>query len=926
MQVPPSVLYGRDSEREALHALLVGARASRSGVVVLRGEPGVGKSSLLTDLLEHAGGMQVLRAVGVESESELAFAGVHQLVWPLLRRIDEIPEGQAAALRSALGLQAARSVEDRFLIGAAVLSLLALAAEASPVLCIVDDAHWLDAASADTLAFAARRLNAEPIALVFAARVGDRRTFDAPGLPEMHLAGLDNESAAALLANRTPVSLAPDVAARLVSETRGNPLALIELPSVLHPDQAEGRAPLGERLPLTEAMEAVYVGRARDLRRDSQLVALLAAADDTGELDVVLRAARALDLDPAALDELETAGLLRIAEKRIQFRHPLVRSALYQAAPFADRRTVHEALSSTLDRDRDLDRRLWHKAAATVGVDDELADELERSAERALARTGHAAASAALERAAGFTGDEREQSRRLAAAAWAAWLGGRAEAAVALLDRARRLDNEPLTAADVAHLRSLIEVQRGSPARAHEILMASVEDIVSVDPAKAGAMLVQAGEAANFVGDLAGEIAAGRRAAQLLKETGLEQFELTMMSGVSELLAGDPQSAGALLAEALSRAEASANPRRFSWAGSGAFYLGDFAHAYALWQRFAADSRSEGAIALLAVALAYLAYIEMFEGRFAAASASASEGLTLARETGQENAATFHLSTLALIAARSGSEGECRERAEAVFKAAEQHGLGIHFANATLALAEYELAVGRPSAALAHLEALWSQRPGTTSVSVQLLGLPDLVEAAVRSGQPEKAAEPLRFWEGWVEGTGGPSTVPLLMRCRALLEEGQARLARYEDALSRHGDRTGPFERARTELLYGEALRRERQPKKAREHLRMALDSFEQLGADPWAERARAELRASGETARRRDPSLIDELTAQELQIARAVATGATNKEVAAQLFLSPRTVEFHLRHIFAKLGISSRSQLAATGLQAEAPETAVPA
>jgi DNA-binding CsgD family transcriptional regulator len=673
-------------------------------------------------------------------------------------------------------------------------------------------------------------------------------------------------------------------------------------------------------------MEAVYVARVRDLSQHSQRIALLAAADDTSELDVVLRAARLLDLELADLDQLETSGLLRVAGKRIQFRHPLVRSALYQAAPFAERRAVHEALSSALENDRDLDRGLWHKAAATIGIDDELADELERSAERALARTGHAAASAALERAASFTGDERQRARRLAAAAWAAWLGGRGESAVALLDTAGRLEKEPLTAADVGHLRSLIEVQRGSPARAHEILMAGVEDIVSVDPAKAGAMLVQAGEAANFAGDLVGEIAAGQRAAQLIKDTGLEHFELTMMSGVSELLAGDPRRSGALLREALSRAEASANPRRFSWAGSCAFYLGDFAQAYALWQRFADDSRSEGAIALLAVALAYLAYMETFEGRFAAANASASEGLTLARETGQENAATFHLSTLALIAARSGSEGECRERADAVFKAAEPHGLGIHTANATLALAEYELAVGRPDDALAHLEALWSQRSGTTSVSVQLCGVPDLVEAAVRSGRPEKAGEPLRFWEAWVNGTGGPSTVPLLMRCQALLAEGPARLAYYEDALSQHAGRTGPFERARTELLYGEVLRRERQPKKARDHLRSALDSFEQLGAEPWAERARAELRASGETARRRDPSLIDELTAQELQIARAVATGATNKEVAAQLFLSPRTVEFHLRHVFAKLGISSRSQLAAFGPQAETPHPPVPA
>ena len=526
------------------------------------------------------------------------------------------------------------------------------------------------------------------------------------------------------------------------------------------------------------------------------------------------------------------------------------------------------------------------------------------------------AASAALASAAEFTSDAEARARRLAAAATAAWLGGRPEAATASLEPARRLASDPLTRADIEHLRAQIELQRGTPARAHEILMAAAEEILTTDPGRAGAMLVQAGEAANFAGDLQGEIAAGRLAERLRAETGDRSLEVTMMAGVADLLEGRAADGAALLTEAIAQASASDNPRRFSWAGSCAFYLGDIGAATAYWGRFADEARSQGAIALLAVALAYRASGEASEGRFASAVVTASEGLRLAEETGQANAAAFHRAVLARGAARCGREEECRAQAAAVFAVARERGLGIHAGHALLALGELELAAGRPAESLIHFETLWHAGPGAGSVSAKLFAMPDLVEAAFRAERIDTAREALAFYEDWVTSTGSRFELPLLERCRGLLDPGAAAIERFDEALRLQSEAERPFERARTELVYGEALRRRREPKRARDHLRVALELFEQLGAAGWCERARSELRASGETARKRDPSTIDQLTPQELQIARAVATGSSNKQVAAQLFLSPRTIEFHLRHVFAKLGITSRSQLAGFDLE----------
>jgi DNA-binding CsgD family transcriptional regulator len=921
------VLYGREAERAALSALLDGVHASQSGVLVLRGEPGVGKSALLADTVDRAAGMRVLRAVGVESEGELAFAGLHQLVWPLLGTVDAIPPPQAAALRGALGLESS-SGDDRFLIGAAVLSLLAAAAEEMPLLCIVDDAHWLDDPSADALVFAARRLHAEPIAVLLAAREGQLRGLDAAGLPELRIEGLAPEAARRLLAARPAMAVAPEVLERVVESSGGNPLALLELPLALSDDQRAGREPLGERLPLTGTVQAVFLRRVRELPAASQTLLLLVAADDTGDLPIVLRAMEALGIGRDELEGVEAAGLVHVGDSGIEFRHPLVRSAVYQGASFAERQRVHRVIADGLDDDRHADRRTWHLAAATLGADDELADELERSAERSRRRSGYAAAAAALQRSATLTTDDEQRARRLLAAARAAWLGGRAEPASALLDSARRLASERPTRADIDHLRALMELQRGSPAHAHEILRAAATELGAIDRHRTAELLIAAGEAAHFAGDLHAEIEAGRRAERLRAELGADRFELTMMAGIANLLDRDAARGAALLREAISQTQASENPRRFSGAGSAAFYLGDIASAVTYWSRWVDEARGQGAIATLAVALQYLALGEAIEGRVASAEVSASEGLRLAQETGQPNCAALHAATLAWAAARSGDEDKCRAHAAEAFDVAAAHGLGIQAGFATLALGELELGLGRHAESLTHLEAVWVGGRGASSIGAKLIGVPSLVEAAARAGHPDRARAALAVYEDWAVGTASPFELPVLSRCRALLATGADASGHFEEALRLHAEADQPFERARTELLYGGFLRRGRRRKEAREHLRVALDLFEQLRAEPWAESARTELRASGETARRRDPSTIDDLTPQELQIAGFVAGGASNKEVAAQLFLSPRTIDAHLRNVFAKLGITSRRQLARLeldGQRASAPPAPAP-
>jgi DNA-binding CsgD family transcriptional regulator len=759
---------------------------------------------------------------------------------------------------------------DRFLVSVAVLSLLAEAAQDRPVLCLVDEAQWLDRSSAQSLTFAARRLEAEGVVCLFAARDGDPRDFPAPGLPDLHLQGLDPEPAAALLA-AAGLDLPAAVVDRLVERTGGNPLALLELPGTLEPGQLAGRAPLEDVLPLTARLEETFGERVRGLPTEARTILLVAAVETGGDPAVVLRAGARLGVGPEALEDAESAGLVRTGG-RLEFRHPLVRSAAYQVATLAARQAAHRALAEVLTREDTADQRAWHLAAATVGPDEAAAAELERSADRARRRGGHAAAAAALERSAELTGDDAEHGRRLAAAAGAAWLAGQPDRAAALLERANQLAADPSS--------------------------------------QALQMLVEAAEITSYAGDVTPTAEFGRRAAALPVVDKAGEFLSDLLQGMGRVAEGDGEHGGPLLRRAIALAGTLQDPRRLMWAGIAAFFLGETEAGNALYIRAVARARQEGAVGLLPQALEYLAPVELSAGRYDAATASATEGLRLARDTGNDTSPCRHLCTLAHLAALRGDEDTCRALAAEALERAAARGLGLIATLAGYALATLELGQNRPAEALARLERLLAAGPGAGSPFFAAYTVPDLVEAAVRSGQPEAATGPLAAFEQLAALAGTAEPLAQLARCHGLLAPDDDAAAHFEEALARHEGPGRPFDLARTQLAYGETLRRARRRREARTHLREALGTFERLGAAPWAERAGAELRATGETARRRDPSTLSQLTPQELQIIRLVGEGGTNREIGAQLFLSRRTIDYHLRNVFVKLGVSSRAEL----------------
>jgi DNA-binding CsgD family transcriptional regulator len=902
------MLYGRDAECSAIAALLNAARDSRSGVLVLRGQAGAGKSALLQDAVEQASDMQVLEARGVESEAELAFAGLHQLLRPVLGRVDGLPAPQAMALRAAFGLERGRG-DDRFLVSVAVLSVLAEAAERRPVLCVVDDAHWLDEASANALVFVARRLEAEGVVLLFAARDGDSRRFGAVGLPELEVGGLDRVAVAALLAAHASVSVTPEVRDRLVEETGGNPLALIELPSILTCGQLSGTEPLPLQLPLTDGVERAFLERVRRLPTDTQALLLVAAAEDTGRQATVTAAAATMGAGVAALDAAEAAGLVRVRAGALDFRHPLVRSAVYQGATTSQRRQAHRALAEVLDREGDADRRAWHLAAAAVEPDERVVGELAAAAERARGRGGFEAACSALERAAALSADPAARGRRMVAAAENAWLAGQLSRTAGLLQAARPLASEPLLRADMGRLRGWYEMSVGSVAAAQRILIQAALDAAPVDPARARRILAGAAEAAWLESDRDAGAELGRVAARLgPADRPHDRYFAELTAGFLGYLDGDLAVAVRLLTDAIGLAGRLEDPDLLSLAAHHAFYVGDDTAAYQLNVRVAASARAGGKAAELLFTLPRVAQAELLSGRWTAAAASAAEAVRLASGTGQRALSALPLAWLTLLAALRGDEDGFWSQVAKTEQVAAAHSLGV-FQGAVhdvlgWARAVQKAATARPASAGTLLGDL------SHPVVVTMAAL-DGVEAAVHAGRRNSALGWLGALEAFATHTAAPWAQARVAHARGLLSDGHVAEGQFQEALDHHQRARRPFERARTELAYGELLRRARRRVDARVHLQAALDTFEGLGAAPWAERARLELRASGQAARRRDPSTLLQLTPQELQLARFVARGLSTREVAAQLFLSPRTVDFHLRNVFAKLGISSRTQLA---------------
>jgi DNA-binding CsgD family transcriptional regulator len=906
------VLYGRDAERARIGELLEAARESRSGALVVRGEAGIGKSALLDDAREQAAGMHVLTARGVESESELPFAALHQLLRPALRQVYELPPPQRKALSGALGL-GERSGEDRFLVSLAVLTLLAEFAEQRPMLALIDDAHWLDEPSADALLFVARRLDADGIALLFAVREDEDTRFDSRDLPVLELEGLPVEACESLLSQNAPANVAPHVRDQLVRHTGGNALALLELPAALSEEQLAGADPLPAALPLTEGVERVFLERVRRLPEPTQRLLLVAAADDTGSLPTVMHAAEALGANSDALDLAEQSGLVLVHGSQIDLRHPLVRSAVYHGAPSSDRRAAHQALADALAVDENADRRVWHLAAATLEPDEDIAAALEQAARSARDRTGYAAASSALVRAASLTPGEEMRYRRLHQAADASWQAGRSEQALSLLDQALAGAQEPDLRANMLHLVGHIQHFTGPSMPAHDLLLDAAKLVEEINPANAAAILTDAFEAALYAGEARAALAAARRARELAPTDHVEANYLAELNLAEALFMNGLADEGAPMFEHAfelfqASEELQSSPRLTTRAAIALCWLERCEEGHKVAVDAINLARERGAVARLPYGLFIVAWAARRIGAWQEAVAAATEGATLARELGQRATMAQCLQELSTLTAARGSEDECRRYMNEGVEVAES--LGARYVTEVIRAQAgiLELGLGRLDAAAAELQASGDRLDELGLRIHELSPGPDLVETLTRAGRLEEARAALELVR---TGTNLRTAASILARCRGLVAAEGEFEQHFVESLATHPEGEDVFGKARTQLCFGERLRRAKRRVEARDQLRAALETFEHLGAAPWAERARTELRASGETARKRDPSTVTELTPQELQVARYVAEGLSNKEVAAQLFVSPRTIDAHLRSVFAKLEITSRTQLA---------------
>ncbi|MGA8720719.1 MAG: AAA family ATPase [Solirubrobacteraceae bacterium] len=898
-----SELVGRARECAVIERMLEAARGRESGSLVVRGEAGMGKTALLEYAADRAGAMRVLRVTGVEAESDLAFAGLHGLVWPIVDSLDKLPGPQREAFAAALGLAPSEG-RDRFLVSAGVLSLLAAAAEPGPVLCLIDDGQWLDVPSVDALVFTARRLVAEGVVMLFGAREGEQRRFEGAGLEQLMVGGLDRESAVSLLARGTPRA-AGAVRERLLAEAAGNPLALLELPAGLSDAQLAGRQPLPEALPLNASLRAVFTKRIGRLAESTRAALLVAAAEDTGELRVILRAATVLELSQDAIDPALQAGLVQTDGEELTFRHPLIRSAVYESALLSERQRTHAALAEALRAEQHADRAVWHQARATLTADATIAAALEASGRRSQERAGHASAASAFERAAELSDSEPARAARLVLAAEAAYVAGQA-------DRARPLLSRSLPLADRAQRARLLFFSGAIEGR-HGWLKDGITALQEAAALSESAsltleILLEAAALTFYAGDYDAVVGLARRAQEVSCQTDSERFIVAALTAVAAEIVGDHDRGAVLAAEAIELAEVLDDPVCLVWAAWTAARAGAAGDGLLYASRAVDIARERGLMTALSFALQMQADGLIAQSRFDLAYATAEEGWRLALEIGQPWAASWNLANVAIVDAVRGAEQPARAHAAELQALVAASGATLVIAQVERALGLLDLGCGRPAAALDRLlAAIAAARYESHPLFV--LALPDAVEAAVRSDRLSEVAEHVDRFQTWVQQSPNPARLALLARCRALV--GVSDAGRHFTQAIELAEVLSPFDRARTELLYGEWLRRQHRRVDARRHLRTALELFEQLGVSPWEARARSELRASGETARKRDPSTRDQLTPQELQISRLVAAGRTNPEVAAQLFLSPRTIDYHLRKVFAKLEIASRADLA---------------
>jgi DNA-binding CsgD family transcriptional regulator len=908
------MLVGRDREQQTLVRLLDGARAGRSGVLAIAGGAGIGKSALLGYAAEQAVGLNVLRARGVQSEAQIPFAGLFELLRPALPWIDQIPDPQAAALESALALRPAASAPGRFAVGAATLSLLAAYSEQSPVAVLVDDAHWLDGSSADALLFAFRRLDADAVAVVLAVRQDEPSLLDGADLPILRVAGLDRASAAALLRRQGDEPLSQDLADRLYRETGGNPLALLELGAER---QRLADLPPGAPLATGSSLARVYLQRMQALPEATRDVLALAAAVDGGEVPVLARAAPMLGLDLSDLVPAEVAGLITVHDSRVEFRHPLARSAIYGDVPADRRREVHRALASVLP-DSEADRRAWHLALASFGPDDAASSALEQAGQRAYRRSAYEVSSRAFERAARLAPEQARVGRLLYTAGDAAWLGGLADRAVALLDQVGRDAPAADLAVAIEHLRGHIAMHRGPVTEGQQILLAAAERAAPIDPERAVVMLAEAAYASFYAGDAASMRLAAKRAASLAPSdpNGRMAFFTLITRGMALIFSGEGEPGAPAVRAAVEVLERSDelrdDPRLLAWAAMGSIWLREADIGRALAYRALEAARRKSAIGVLPFLLAHVAIDQAATDRWAEAQAGFHEAISLARETGQQTDLGACLAYLARLEARQGRSEQSRRHADEALDLSRKLGLGVWEVVAVAALGDLELGLGRPETALSHFEEQRAVLRSRRILDADLSPVPELVEIYLRLGRGSEATEAAGEFSRDAHIKAQPWALARAARCRGLLAAEGESDPHFDAALALHGQTADAFEAARTHLAYGARLRRERQRVRAREQLRAALDLFDRLGAEPWAEMARTELAATGETARRRDVTTLNDLTPQELQIALSLAEGRTTRQAAAALFLSPKTIEYHLRSVYRKLSVGSRNELTA--------------
>ncbi|MEV4013695.1 AAA family ATPase [Nonomuraea angiospora] len=960
------MVLGRIAERARIDDLLASARAGRRGALLITGEAGAGKTVLLDYAAAAAAGLRVLRGVGIESAAELPFAGLHLLLCPYLDRLGTLPGPQAAALRTAFGLEEG-TVGDRFLIGAATLALLSELSGDGPLVCLIDDTQWFDRASLEALLFVTRRLHADPIAMIFAARSGDGDApprqagpcirpaslagdsasasfaVPVPGLDVLRLAALDQESATSLL-DAHARGLAGPLRERVLAESLGNPLAVIELATTLNALQGNGRP--APPLPATGHVQDTFQVQIAGLPGATRLLLLIAAADDTGSLPVILRVGTLLGVSAADLEPAERARLVVLSDGpspggSVTFRHPLIRAAAYQVAPHARRVQVHEAFARTLDGEYDADRRAWHLAAATPGPDEEVAAELERAARRAGRRGGVTAMMSAFERAAQLSTDETRRAWRLIAAARAAYDAGLPARAVELADQAAGMPDgpagpvdralglpdrnadpadrsrqpadrparpfrDPPVTAEAAWVRAQVEYERASPAVAAALALDGATLIAVTDPERAVSILT---EAVRYARD-AGDHDLVRQCAALLETVEPGAPIVAGLIGFRHLYDGRP-AAGVPpmreLAWSARQGKAGGFVERLI-AGFAGVLVAEDEIATEVLESLVADVREQGAVSRLAYALEPLAIVQLLRGRFMDADAGVTEAVSLATDLGQDLQVVALNAIAAWLAAVGGDEISCRSLAAGVLEHRTRHPADAALASWALGL--LHLAGGRFDEAAARLDEVCG---GPARHDFLIRAVPDHVEAAVRAELPEQAARHLPALSDWAEQTGRPHAIALARRCAALLADEDTAAGHFTSALELHERDPRRYDEARTRLAYGEWLHRHCRHTEAKDQLADALAAFERLGARMWASRARAELSALGDrpSAHPRGLDPLARLTPQELQVVRLAAAGMSDREIAARLFLSPRTVGHHLCKAYPKLGVTHRVELA---------------